>query len=86
MKRGLRNTSLLLAMSIVIPALYASERPASLPTERVYAMTNDATKNEDFRICSRPRWSLSFRRQLCDRRTRQRRRHRSFGVSRIAHY
>ncbi|MGB9418034.1 MAG: beta-propeller fold lactonase family protein [Acidobacteriaceae bacterium] len=48
MKRGLRNTSLLLAMSIVIPALYASERPASLPTERVYAMTNDATKNEVF--------------------------------------
>jgi 6-phosphogluconolactonase len=48
MKNGVRNTSLLLAMSIVIPALYASERPAALPTERVYAMTNDATNNEVF--------------------------------------
>lgn len=46
MKHGVRNTSLLLAMSITIPALYASERPAALSTERVYAMTNDATKNE----------------------------------------
>jgi len=48
MKIGVRNTSLLLPTSIIIPALYASERPAALPTERVYAMTNDASKNEVF--------------------------------------
>ncbi len=49
MKSGARNTSLLLAaMTLTIQALYASERPDALPTQRVYAMTNDATKNEVF--------------------------------------
>lgn len=44
---GVRNISFaLLAMSATIPALHAYAQPASLPQERVYAMTNNATKNE----------------------------------------
>jgi 6-phosphogluconolactonase len=46
MINGIRNMSLLLAMSTIIPALYAYEPPAAPPTERVYAMTNGVTKNE----------------------------------------
>lgn len=44
---GVRNMSLaLLAMSATIPALNAYAQPASQAQERVYAMTNNATKNE----------------------------------------
>jgi 6-phosphogluconolactonase len=44
---GVRNMSLaLLAMSATIPAFQAYARPASQAPERVYAMTNNATKNE----------------------------------------
>ena len=44
---GVRNMSLaLLAMSATIPALHAYAKPASPVPERVYAMTNNATKNE----------------------------------------
>ena len=46
MINGVRNMSLLLAMSTIIPALYAYEPPAAPATERVYAMTNGATQNE----------------------------------------
>jgi len=44
---GVRNLSLaLLAMSATIPALHAYAPSASQAPERVYAMTNNATKNE----------------------------------------
>ena len=44
---GIRKMSLaLLAMSATVPAFQAYAKPASQATERVYAMTNNATKNE----------------------------------------
>lgn len=47
MTSGIRNMSLaLLAMSTTIPAHYAYSQPDLRATQRVYAMTNDATKNE----------------------------------------
>lgn len=47
MTYGIRIMSLaLLAMSTTIPAHYGYSQPDLRATERVYAMTNDATKNE----------------------------------------
>jgi 6-phosphogluconolactonase len=44
---GIRNMSLaLFAMSATVPAFHAYAAPASQAPERVYAMTNNATKNE----------------------------------------
>ena len=47
MTSGIRNMSLaLLAMSVTLPAYYAYSQPDLHASERVYAMTNDAAKNE----------------------------------------
>jgi 6-phosphogluconolactonase len=47
MNHSVRNMSLaLLGIGIAIPAVHASAQGRAPQTERVYAMTNDATKNE----------------------------------------